>query len=105
MTRALSLSAKTQAGVPSLLEAIHGLLPATNSDEPGLVISNARHHSALQKCREHLGASTALLAQSGPLELVAFELQEAGVALDDILGRTDNDAILGRIFSRFCVGK
>jgi tRNA modification GTPase len=38
-------------------------------------------------------------------ELVAVELRSAIGALHSILGNVGTEVLLGRIFSRFCIGK
>ena len=48
-------------------------------------------------------AATALTVEA--LDLAAEELRDAHHALGDITGRVDADALLGHIFSRFCIGK
>jgi tRNA modification GTPase len=47
------------------------------------------------RCRETLAEA----------DLVAFELREAAHALGTLVGEEDTEDLLGRIFSRFCVGK
>ncbi|RME22979.1 MAG: GTP-binding protein, partial [Candidatus Zixiibacteriota bacterium] len=71
----------------------------------GLVVTSARHHQQLKAAHLALGrARTKLAAKESP-EIVAFELQQATRALDEITGRIYNEEILGRIFSSFCIGK
>jgi tRNA modification GTPase len=41
----------------------------------------------------------------GAGELAAEELRRAQDALGEITGRVDADALLGRIFADFCIGK
>jgi tRNA modification GTPase len=38
-------------------------------------------------------------------ELVALELRHALDALGEIVGSVTSDDVLGRVFSRFCIGK
>ena len=40
-----------------------------------------------------------------PSELVASDVREALNALGEITGKTDNEQILDRVFSKFCIGK
>ncbi|MDY6916274.1 MAG: tRNA uridine-5-carboxymethylaminomethyl(34) synthesis GTPase MnmE, partial [Candidatus Cloacimonadota bacterium] len=40
----------------------------------------------------------------GP-EFTAFDLKEASLALEEIIGRVTSEDILNKIFSNFCVGK
>jgi tRNA modification GTPase len=38
-------------------------------------------------------------------EFTAFDLKEASIALEEIIGKITNDDILNNIFRNFCVGK
>jgi tRNA modification GTPase len=54
---------------------------------------------------EALAAARAALGEGLSPEFVAEELRAALNAAGEILGRTEADDILGRIFSSFCIGK
>jgi tRNA modification GTPase len=43
--------------------------------------------------------------QNGALELISADIREALKFLDEIVGKTYTEDILGRIFSKFCIGK
>lgn len=101
----LSVSARDRVGLESLQDAIVGRLPTTPSVGSGLMITNARHHEALRRSRAPLDRAADLVSNRSELELVSAELQVAGDALGEILGKTDSEDVLDRIFSRFCVGK
>ena len=101
----LSVSARNRIGLEPLHEAIVRRLPATPSLGSGLMITNARHHEALLRSRAPLERASGLVSDRAELELVSAELQVAGDALGEILGKTDTEDVLDRIFSRFCVGK
>jgi tRNA modification GTPase len=38
-------------------------------------------------------------------EIVALYLRDGARALDSLIGRIDVEAVLGEIFSQFCIGK
>ncbi|MCB0360904.1 MAG: hypothetical protein KDD44_14750, partial [Bdellovibrionales bacterium] len=40
-----------------------------------------------------------------PSEIVSLEIRAALHAIEDIVGVTESEDILGRIFSKFCIGK
>ncbi|HAA02970.1 MAG TPA: tRNA uridine-5-carboxymethylaminomethyl(34) synthesis GTPase MnmE [Syntrophobacteraceae bacterium] len=69
------------------------------------IVPNVRHHRALQCAHEALGQAQVLLRQGGFPELVSIEFQAARHALESIVGRVDDEALLDQIFSQFCVGK
>ncbi len=69
------------------------------------MIPNLRHHQALQQAQAALGQAQQLLRQGGYPELVSVEFQSARHALESIVGRADDESLLDRIFTQFCVGK
>ena len=71
----------------------------------GHVVTSPRH---AQKLREALGfleeGQAKIEADESP-ELTAFDLRLAANQIDEITGKIYNEEILGRIFSKFCIGK
>jgi tRNA modification GTPase len=61
-----------------------------------------RHRDLLLEAAERLRHA---LAQDEALELAAEDVRLAARALDRITGRIDPEAVLGKIFSTFCIGK
>lgn len=60
-------------------------------------LSLARARDAVVEARPHLGAG-------GDAALAAHQVRRALAAVDELIGVVDTDEVLGRIFSRFCVG-
>jgi tRNA modification GTPase len=100
------ISAKTGAGIGPLLEALVEDLAKGMPErgEVGEVITNERHRDCLHRADQALSSFIDLTKQA-PLSILATDIREALVALDEIVGRTYTEDILGRIFSKFCVGK
>lgn len=98
------ISAKTGEGVPELKRRLRDVLVDSEMAAP-VVITNVRHRSALQRSRGSLLRATASLAEGCAPEFVAMDLAEARTALEEITGAIQNDEILERIFSKFCIGK
>lgn len=103
-TPAASIAAKHGAGIDELKAALRALLLGQES-EPSLALSNVRHRSELLRSAAALALAAKSLADAMSPELVAIDLQEAGRALDEIVGTITNEDILERIFSQFCMGK
>jgi tRNA modification GTPase len=61
-----------------------------------------RHRGLLLEAAERLETA---LAHDEHLELAAEDVRLAARALDRITGRIDPEAVLGKIFSTFCIGK
>lgn len=101
----LGISTRTGAGIQALLARLQALVsgPALASAE-GEFSARARHVLALQQALAHLDLARGELDQQA-LELAAEHLRLAHDALGEITGKTSPDALLGRIFSTFCIGK
>jgi len=102
------ISAKTGDGIGALIEAlvedVAKQLPEKN--ETGEVITNERHRNCLERAERALGACIDGLQTRGvPLSIIVADLKDALAALDEIVGKTYTEDILGRIFSKFCIGK
>lgn len=101
------LSALTGAGLDALrarLLAIAGWDSAASGEHAFL--ARARHLEALHAAQRHLDAAAGHAEQGNrQLELLAEELRLAGNRLAEITGEFTADDLLGRIFSRFCIGK
>ncbi len=100
------LSCLTGDGIDKLrntiVERINERMPDLTS---GLVVTSARHQQKLSIALESIRRTEDLLRNSETPEIVAFELRQAVMALDEITGRVYTEEILGSVFARFCVGK
>ncbi len=102
----IAISCKTKKALSDLKKEILMRIDATMPDlTSGLIVTSARHkqklNGALQKLKEAL---VKLQANETP-ELTAFDLRLAINEIDEITGKVYNEDILGKIFSKFCIGK
>ena len=101
------LSAKTRQGIEGLIDAL--CQEVTNrlavSPERSIVVVNERHRLCLSNARDSLRQFEESYINKAPAEVLAVDIRSALHALDEIVGRTYTEDILGRIFSRFCIGK
>jgi len=97
------LSALSGEGLDQLrehLKQVAGYAPVGEDQ----VSARRRHLEALDRAAVHLAAARQH-AELRAGELVAEELKQAHLALGSIVGATSSDALLGQIFSSFCIGK
>jgi tRNA modification GTPase len=69
------------------------------------VAINARHSHALSQARECLSDARKKLADNAAAELLASDLRSVLAAYGEIGGKVDNERMLDRLFSSFCIGK
>jgi tRNA modification GTPase len=100
------LSAKTGEGLGELETKIEAALLTGMTDETETVLTiNARQNSTLQRAAKSLERAVQALGESAGLELVSVELRDALHDLAEVIGETDNEDILTRLFQNFCIGK
>ena len=104
LAKIVSVSAKTKAGVDELQNSLRELLIGSKTEAP-IVLTNLRHRSALIRSREALSRSVVTLKEHRPPELVAVDLNAAREGLEEVIGVINNEDILERVFSSFCIGK
>ncbi len=98
---ALSLSVKTGAGLPELLDLLTLMAGQRLDTSARPALTRLRHRTALDECLACLRR-----AERAPLpELVAEDIRLAARALGRITGRVAVDEVLDVIFRDFCIGK
>jgi tRNA modification GTPase len=101
----LWVSATTGAGLELLHQRLRELAQGdTDAGAAGAFTARARHVDALRHAADELAAAGSAL-EAGALDLAAEALRCGHDALGEITGRTAPDALLGHIFSTFCIGK
>lgn len=96
-------SARTGEGLEDLRKCIAARFQGNLAGRPKeALVTNQRHAALLATA-----SSAFRRAASGPvLEMVAYDLREGVLAMDQILGRgVLDEALLDAVFSRFCIGK
>jgi len=100
----ISLSAKTGAGLSLLREHLKSCM-GFNVNLEGTFSARRRHLDALNQAQQALVNGQQQLLDQRAGELLAEDLRQAQHALSEITGEFTSDALLGRIFSSFCIGK
>jgi tRNA modification GTPase TrmE len=101
-----AVSSRSGEGVEELLAELERRLNPPLEGNEEAVAATERQRDALEKARDRLAATEARLAEARPaVEIVAFEVREACLALRELLGEIRADDVLHRLFSGFCIGK
>ena len=102
--QAVALSAQNGAGMEALRACLKQSIGYADQGE-GAFSARHRHLDVLEQARAHFETGVALLESQRAGELLAEELRQAQQRLGEITGEVSSDALLGRIFSSFCIGK
>ena len=102
----VALSAKTGVGLDMLRMELLRIAGWSEATGESAFLARARHVQALRAAQDHLAIAKQHAAQGDrQLDLFAEELRLAAQSLSEITGEFTADDLLGRIFSRFCIGK
>ncbi len=101
---------RISAKAPSDIDRLKTFLAETFIRKPvercrSEIVPNLRQKKCLEEAEAALFRAEGLLASGAYGELAGLELQSARKQLEAILGWENDDELLDRIFSQFCVGK
>jgi tRNA modification GTPase len=103
---AIATSSRTGAGLPELRAAMAAQMSAVLPPESSVVAGTAvRCRESLRCAAESLERAQEVAGRGSGEELVAAEVRVALDELGKVVGAVCTDDLLGRIFSRFCIGK
>ncbi|MFM8931864.1 MAG: tRNA modification GTPase [Gemmataceae bacterium] len=97
------VSARTGQGIADLQGRVEEEAKKRGARQVAPHLARAKEH--LGKLIGHLRAAHGLVLEEDPVELVALEVRAAVDELGTLLGTVYSDDLLGRVFSRFCIGK
>ncbi len=102
----LGTSAQTGAGLDDLKKEMIEVLKLNEGDAgQEMVAINDRHRHHLESARLVLGEVIHHWQEDRPPELISSDLRQAVHEIDQILGQSDNEMVLDRLFEQFCIGK
>lgn len=101
----ITSSARQAASVSEFRAALRRQLLGETPAAASVVITTERHAHALREAAGAVREALSALEAQDPAEFVAVHVRGALGALNEIIGVTHSDDILGLIFSKFCIGK
>lgn len=101
----ICLSAKEKENVTQLTEALYHLVAGGTVRTEGTIVTNARHHAALQEVLRSLADIRQGMDNNLPGDLLALDIRRCLHFLGEITGAVTTEDKLDYIFSKFCIGK
>ncbi|MCB0319302.1 MAG: tRNA uridine-5-carboxymethylaminomethyl(34) synthesis GTPase MnmE [Bdellovibrionales bacterium] len=107
VTKQLSLSVKSGFGILELTDALRDEVEQSAGTlfENSAILTHERHRESVTSAITALQSAIDSITNRLPLELASADIRTSLGALEEMVGRTYSDDILGRIFSKFCIGK
>jgi len=104
---AMVTSAKDGRGIAELRAAIGAKASAAMAagSVADCVVFGERQEQAVADARFRLLSAVEGMRQGAPMEVIAAEMRFALERLLEVTGRVVSEAVLDRVFQRFCVGK
>ena len=99
------ISAKNGEGVEELKKYLFESQKSKIQGTDQVLITNARHHSALQQALRYLKQLKSGLTTSLPGDLLSEDLRATVAVLSEITGQISSQDVLIRVFRGFCIGK
>lgn len=98
------ISCRTKEGISDLLDVLKSKL-TSKDDTEDLVLLEDRQRYHIQKIESSLTEAIQLMETNVPAEIYIQEINLALKEIGEVNGVVENEEVLGRIFSKFCVGK
>ena len=99
------ISAKNKLNIQELKDALYQLVAEGQVKDEGTIVTNARHHTALQEVLRSLQDIKAGMDNNLPGDLIALDIRRCLYYLGEITGEVTTEDKLDFIFSKFCIGK
>ena len=101
----IAISARQQLHINELETILTHMAALPSLAPTEVVVTNARHYEALSNALQAIRRVEQGLQDNLSGDLVSQDLRECIFHLSDIVGEVTADAVLGNIFSHFCIGK
>ena len=98
------VSAETGENINALKQEIFNKTMVGDLNIDKLFLTNTRHIEAVKNAREALNRALEMF-DFATMDIISSEIKEAWNCLGEVSGTTSDEAIIDKIFSKFCLGK
>lgn len=99
------ISAKMNTGIETVKEKLFNTVTNNAASSENIIITNARHYSALQEVQSSLHDIKKGIDSNITGDLLSLDIRRCLHYLGEITGEISNEDMLDYIFSKFCIGK
>lgn len=100
----INVSARTGENIDQLKQMIFERTISGSVNTNKFYLTNTRHITAVKEALSHLENALKIF-DTISMDILSSELKQAWQSLGEITGETNNEAIIDRIFEKFCLGK
>lgn len=101
----IGISAKEKTNIDKIKNILTNTVKDLSPENQNIIITSARHESALKKCQKSLKQASESLNNNISSDFISQDVREAVYYLGEITGAISNEEVLGAIFENFCIGK
>ena len=101
----LYVSALNRTGISRLKSAILERLNVEKIPNKLTGVSTPRQYECITDCIKSLAATNKMIKNGFQLELICYELENALICINSLLGVETGELVLNNMFDSFCVGK
>ncbi len=101
----VELSALNGTGIDKLKSILEDMVGLSKIEASDVVISNERQLNSLQKAQNLLEKAITELSSGVTLDAITVLLQDAINVFMEFTGENSSEAVVNKVFSKFCVGK
>lgn len=101
----LSISAKAGTGVATVIDRVKQAITKTGASSPAPIITRARHRQGVEAALASLNEAAQQIECGVGAEFAAESVRRAAQSLASLTGDVETEAVLGAVFSQFCIGK
>ena len=98
------VSAKNNENIDKLKQLIFDKTIHGEINTNKLYLTNTRHIECVKQAKNYINNAITQF-NSTSMDIISSEIKSAWLALGEVTGETNNETIIDKIFSKFCLGK